>query len=105
MNVETVPRVVRIYPSGSLRGSILPPSSKYHTLRYILAAFLASGESRIYYPAISDDTKVLLQACTQLGAKIQTEYQADRRCILSIQGTGGLLQTPPHTTLDVGNAG
>ncbi len=103
--MKFLPQIVRIHSSGPLRGSILPPSSKYHTLRYILAAFLASGVSRIYYPAISDDTNVLLKACCQLGAHIQTEKQADRRQILSIRGTGGLLRTPPNATIDVGNAG
>ncbi len=104
-NVEALPRLVRIHPSGPLNGTIFPPSSKYHSLRYILAAFLASGVSTIYYPAISDDTDVLLQACSRLGAHIHIESQADGRQILSIRGTGGILRTPPNATIDVGNAG
>jgi len=72
-------------------------------LRYILAAFLAPGMSIIYYPAISDDTDVLLQACSHLGAHIGS--QANERRILSIRGTGGILRTPPDVTIDVGNAG
>ncbi len=100
-----LPRMVHIYPSGPLNGTILPPSSKYHTLRYILAAFLAPGVSTIYYPAISDDTNVLLQACSQLGAAIHVENQADGRQILSIRGTEGVLRTPPDATINVGNAG
>ena len=103
--MEALPRIVHVYPSGPLKGTILPPSSKYHTLRYILAAVLARGTSTIFYPAISDDTDVLLQACTQLGATISTGSQADGRTILTIQGTGGLLHVQPHTTIDVGNAG
>ncbi len=71
----------------------------------MLAAFLASGHSTIYYPAISDDTDVLVQACSRLGAHIQIEQQADGRPVLSIRGTGGLLRTPPDATLNVGNAG
>src|SRR5205085_11703884 len=98
-------QIVRIYPSGPLSGTILTPSSKYHTLRYILAAFLASGTSKVYYPAISDDTDVLLRACAQLGAIISVESQPDGRRILSIQGTGGHLKTPQGGTLNVGNAG
>ena len=103
--MEILPETVRIHSSGPLRGSILPPSSKYHTLRYILAAFLAPGLSRIYYPAISDDTSILLQACAQLGSSIKIENQSDGRQILSIQGIGGILRTPPNVTIDVGNAG
>jgi 3-phosphoshikimate 1-carboxyvinyltransferase len=103
--VNVLPRMVRIHSSGPLKGTILPPSSKYHTLRYILAAFLASGVSTIYYPAISDDTSVLLQACAQLGASVKAEQQEDGRQILSIRGTGGILKTPPNAAIDVGNAG
>ena len=103
--METLPKTVRIHSSGPLSGTILPPSSKYHTLRYILAAFLAPGVSTIYYPAISDDTDVLLQACSQLGAHIQTEQHIDGRQILSIRGTGGILRALPNVVIDVGNAG
>jgi 3-phosphoshikimate 1-carboxyvinyltransferase len=103
--MKTLPEIVRIHLSAPLRGTISPPSSKYHTLRYILAAFLAEGTSTIYYPAVSDDTDVLVQACTQLGAHIHIESQADQRRILSIQGIGGMLKTPPDITIDVGNAG
>jgi 3-phosphoshikimate 1-carboxyvinyltransferase len=103
--MKTLPKIVRVHPSGPLKGTILPPSSKYHTLRYILAAFLAPGVSTIYYPAINDDTDVLLQACSLLGAHIHIESQADGRQILSIRGTGGILRTPPNATIDVGNAG
>ena len=98
-------QILRIYPSGPLSGAISPPSSKYHTLRYILAAFLAPGTSKVYYPAISDDTDVLLQACIQLGAVISVESQTDGRRILTIWGTAGHLKTPQSGTLDVGNAG
>jgi len=103
--LKTLPEIVRIHSSAPLSGTIVPPSSKYHTLRYILAAFLAQGMSNIYYPAISDDTDVLLQACSHLGAHIHIESQANERRILSIRGTGGILRTPLNSSIDVGNAG
>lgn len=103
--MEALPRIVHVHPSGPLKGTILPPSSKYHTLRYILAAVLAGGTSTIFHPAISEDTDILLRACTQLGAAISTRSQADGRAILTIQGTGGLLRVQPYTAIDVGNAG
>ncbi|HYX51008.1 MAG TPA: hypothetical protein VE843_14775, partial [Ktedonobacteraceae bacterium] len=71
--MKTLPEIIRVHSSAPLNGTILPPSSKYHTLRYILAAFLAQGISTVYYPAVSDDTDVLLQACSQLGAQILSE--------------------------------
>jgi len=103
--LKTLPEIVGIHSSSPLSGTILPPSSKYHTLRYILAAFLAQGMSTIYYPAISDDTDVLLQACSRLGAHIKIDSQSDQRRILSILGTGGILRTTPDVIIDVGNAG
>jgi 3-phosphoshikimate 1-carboxyvinyltransferase len=105
ISLKALPEIVRIHSTAPLNGTILPPSSKYHTLRYILAAFLAQGMSTVYYPAISDDTDVLLQACSRLGAQILSESQADERRIISIRGTGGILRTPPDATIDVGNAG
>jgi 3-phosphoshikimate 1-carboxyvinyltransferase len=105
ISLKTSPEIIRVHSSAPLNGTLLPPSSKYHTLRYILAAFLALGKSTVYYPARSDDTDVLLQACSHLGARIHSESQADERSILSILGTGGILRTPPEGTIDVGNAG
>ncbi|HKF35569.1 MAG TPA: 3-phosphoshikimate 1-carboxyvinyltransferase, partial [Ktedonobacteraceae bacterium] len=103
--METLSQSVRIYPSGPLNGTVLPPSSKYHTLRYILAAALATGVSKVYYPADSDDTDVLLRACGLLGAALRAEHEPGGRRILTIKGNGGLVKTPPGATLDVGNAG
>jgi len=96
---------VQIHPAGQLHGTLLPPSSKYHTLRFLLAAFLAEGRSMIYDPAESDDSTVLLQACRKLGAEINELERHNGRPVLSIQGTAGVLCSPPDGTLDVGNAG
>jgi 3-phosphoshikimate 1-carboxyvinyltransferase len=98
-------QTVRVSPCKGLSGTLLPPSSKYHTLRYILPAFLAEGESVVNYPALSDDTTVLLQACRALGALIEEQEQTDGRLILRVQGTGGVLRTPPGEEVSVGNAG
>ncbi len=71
--MEAPPHSVRVHRSGPLRGTLVPPSSKYHTLRYLLAALLARGTSHIYAPAVSDDSEVLLRTCAQLGAEIWFE--------------------------------
>lgn len=99
-----VPQTIRVSPSGPLHGALRVPSSKYHTLRAILAAFLAEGTSTIEEPAQSDDTTVLLRACKQLGATIETSYHAGG-CTLHIQGVGGRIRPPAPLTIDVGNAG
>jgi 3-phosphoshikimate 1-carboxyvinyltransferase len=103
--VGDLPQTLQVQPSQGLQGTLLPPSSKYHTLRYILSAFLAEGASVVNYPALSDDTTVLLQACRALGARIDEQLQPDGRVVLYIQGTGGVLHAPADGELSVGNAG
>lgn len=98
-------QTIQVQPCRGLKGVIVPPSSKYHTLRYILAAFLAKGESVVHYPALSDDSDVLLQACRTLGARIEEQPQPDGRLVLRVRGTGGVLRMPPDGLLSVGNAG
>ncbi len=98
-------QTVHVSPCRGLQGTLLPPSSKYHTLRFILAAFLAEGASVVNYPALSDDTSVLLQACKTLGAGVEEQRQSDGRSVLHLHGTGGVLCTPPGGEVSLGNAG
>src|SRR5437879_228168 len=88
-----------------------PPGSKYYTLRYLLNALLAEGESIVRFPALSDDTAVLLRAIRALGAGVMWERvereggDAARAWQVRVQGTGGRLRTPPDATIQAGNAG
>ncbi|HVB73089.1 MAG TPA: 3-phosphoshikimate 1-carboxyvinyltransferase [Ktedonobacteraceae bacterium] len=103
-----VTQAVRIYPAGPLRGTVRPPSSKYHTLRYILAAVLAPGYTIISDPAQSDDTSVLLRTCEQLGALFRFDdvpVGPDAPYSFMVKGNGGHVNAPAGGTLDVGNAG
>ncbi len=59
-----------IAPTSLIRGEPLVPSSKYYTLRYLLSATLAEGESIVSFPAISDDSDVLFCGCQALGAEL-----------------------------------
>ncbi|GAC1474084.1 MAG: 3-phosphoshikimate 1-carboxyvinyltransferase [Ktedonobacteraceae bacterium] len=96
------------------------PSSKYYTLRYVLAATLAEGESRIVLPAHSDDSDALFRGCIALGARLSWEDETKR--VLRVHGAGRprvtafttpTAPTPPSTPtasptpaiIDVGNAG
>lgn len=83
------------------------PGAKYYTLRYLLAALLADGISRVRNPARSDDTAVLLSALAAMGAVIAEEppAAAPDPWALRITGTAGHPQQPPDRTLAVGNAG
>lgn len=86
---------VYVRPS-SLGGTIQVPPSKSHTLRAILFATLAHGESVIYNYLHSPDTEAMIKACRQLGARITV---FDER--LEIRGH----LHPPEDVIDAGNSG
>lgn len=91
-----------IAPTSLLHGNPTLPSSKYYTLRYLLAATLADGESNVSFPAESDDSEALFRCCKALGAELNWSDSTER--MLRIQGVGR-----PHSTevitINVGNAG
>ncbi len=91
-----------IAPTPILRGAPVVPSSKYYTLRYVLAATCANGESRIDFPAESDDSDVLFRGCRALGA--QLVWENEQHSSLRVHGIGRSRQTEP-VTINVGNAG
>ncbi|MCD6397104.1 MAG: 3-phosphoshikimate 1-carboxyvinyltransferase [Spirochaetaceae bacterium] len=86
-------------PVKSLSGEITVPASKSHTIRALLIAAMAKGESTIINPLDSADTQSCLNAIKVLGAKIELEN--DRWIIW---GTGGDIH-PIADTIDVGNSG
>src|SRR6266567_2732860 len=75
-----------IAPTYRIHGAPEVPSSKHYTLRYVLAAALADGESRVVLPAQSDDTEALLRGCQALGADLQWENEQQR--VLRVKGIG-----------------
>ncbi|MBO0793944.1 MAG: hypothetical protein J2P36_23745, partial [Ktedonobacteraceae bacterium] len=106
--MTTTQQKLNIAPCQVIRGAPEVPSSKYFTLRYLLAASLAEGESRVYYPAESDDSEALFRGCRALGAELS--WANESRQVLRVRGTGGArgIQQATHgkaTTINVGNAG
>ncbi|GCE27726.1 3-phosphoshikimate 1-carboxyvinyltransferase [Dictyobacter alpinus] len=91
-----------VAPSSLLPAQPEVPSSKYYTLRYILAAVLAPGESRIILPALSDDSDALFRGCRALGAELR--WEDEQQHVLLIRGIGRPHATGP-VTINVGNAG
>lgn len=91
-----------IAPSDLVQGRPVVPSSKYYTLRYLLAATLAEGESRVYQPAESDDSEALFRGCRALGAELT--WEDEQRRVLRVRGVGRPAGRGP-ITIDVGNAG
>ncbi len=80
---------VRITPS-SVTGEVSAPPSKSYTHRAVIVASLATGESLIEDPLLSDDTRYTIDACRSLGADI--ELKGNR---LMITGTGGQIRVAP----------
>ncbi len=92
------------------------PGSKYLTLRYLLNAFLAAGESRVRGPALSDDTAVLVAALRALGGRLTWEREitpgegdgdgSEGAPAWSLRAAGvGGRPLAPHEPLRMGNAG
>ena len=85
--------------NSQLRGDVTIPGSKSHTIRAVVLASLAAGESRIEAPLDSGDARSAVRAFTALGAKIEC-----RPDVWIVQGTGGELRAPKDA-IDVGNSG
>jgi 3-phosphoshikimate 1-carboxyvinyltransferase len=81
------------------------PGAKYYTLRYLLAAYLAEGESRVRNPALSDDTAVLAHAIRALGGQVAWELDGDESWMARVTGCGGRPGAPPGGVIQAGNAG
>src|SRR6266581_9163513 len=75
-----------IAPAHHIYGEPVLPSSKYYTLRYLLAATLARGESTVSFPAASDDSDALFRGCRALGAEL-TWCDGQQR-VLRVRGVG-----------------
>lgn len=89
---------VTIRPS-TLRGRLQIPASKSHTIRAVVIAALAPGESVIHHPLESDDAQSARAVYAALGAKITEEHSCWR-----IIGTGGR-PVAPDNVIDTGNSG
>jgi 3-phosphoshikimate 1-carboxyvinyltransferase len=91
-----------VAPTDLLHGAPELPSSKYYTLRYLLAATLAEGESSVSFPAQSDDSEALYRGCRALGAELSWLDEGQRR--LQVHGVGRPASSA-GITINVGNAG
>ncbi|MES2274134.1 MAG: 3-phosphoshikimate 1-carboxyvinyltransferase [Chlamydiota bacterium] len=84
---------------GHLKGTLLIPPSKSHTLRALLFALMAKGKSRIQNPLSSPDTSAMIDAICCLGGKVDRE-----RDVLIVHGVAGRLK-PAENVIDCGNSG
>lgn len=88
----------RIRPSR-VQGSVAIPPSKSHTLRAILFAAMAEGNSVVRNFLYSPDATAMMFAMRAFGAKIEATADA-----LRIKGLGGKLGTAENV-IDSGNSG
>ncbi len=56
---------------SEVKGKVAAPSSKSYTIRALMCAALAQGESEIVYPLASDDTLAALNVLTQVGVRVR----------------------------------
>jgi 3-phosphoshikimate 1-carboxyvinyltransferase len=89
-----------IAQKSRLNGTVTMPSSKSHTIRAVCIASLASGESLIRNPLVSNDTLSAIECYRCLGAQIDT---ADDKC-WKVKGTNGQISSG-EKVIDVGNSG
>lgn len=85
--------------ASSLQGYVEVPSSKSHTMRALLFASIADGTSTIREYLSSPDTDAMIEACTQLGAKVIKGHD-----VVTVYGTDGSLAVPEQV-INVGNSG
>lgn len=84
---------------GALDAVVRPPGSKSLTNRALLAAALASGESRLSGALESDDTRLMRTCLGALGCRVERQAPHWR-----VAGLAGRLRAPA-TPLDAGNSG
>jgi len=89
-----------IVRKSRLKGTVLIPGSKSHTIRAVAIASLAAGQSLIRNPLDSSDTQAAVACYRALGAGIDTSYPK----LWKVMGTGGEITAPPEV-IDVGNSG
>ena len=58
---------------SEVKGKVRVPSSKSYTIRGLMCAALANGESEIIYPLISDDTDAAINVLSNVGIDIRQE--------------------------------
>jgi len=91
-------RVKLIVKPSQLKGEVLIPASKSHTIRALVVATLADGVSEITNPLDSLDTRAAVDACRALGGRITTGDA------WQVEGVGGKV-APPADVIDVKTRG
>jgi 3-phosphoshikimate 1-carboxyvinyltransferase len=106
----------RITPH-TFSGTVRIPASKSHTIRQLLIASLAGGDSEIIAPLDSLDTRSCADACRAFGAIVTERRTSDPQCpnppaddgtrlaAYAVRGNNGFKSGDRHRSIDVGNSG
>lgn len=104
MRVRIDPAPLGAPEERKLRGEVPIPGSKSHTIRGLIIAALAAGESLLRRPLRSGDTVSCINACRALGAEIAEEKDpATGEDLLRVRGRGGTFAS--GRTICLGNSG
>jgi len=87
-----------ISEKSTLRGDVLIPTSKSHTIRAVIIGGLAHGRSIIHHPLESGDALAAVRAARLFGARI------DLGSSWAVEVIGGSPQVPENI-IDVANSG
>jgi 3-phosphoshikimate 1-carboxyvinyltransferase len=87
-----------ISEKSTLRGDVLIPSSKSHTIRAVTIAGLSHGKSIIRRPLESGDGLAAARAAGMFGARV------DLGAFWAVEGVGGVPRVPENV-VDVANSG
>jgi 3-phosphoshikimate 1-carboxyvinyltransferase len=106
----------RISPH-TFSGTVRIPASKSHTIRQLLIASLAGGDSEITAPLDSLDTRSCAEACRAFGAIVTERRTSDPQCpnspaddgtrlaAYTVSGNNGFKNGNKRHSIDVGNSG
>ncbi|MGE3953737.1 MAG: 3-phosphoshikimate 1-carboxyvinyltransferase [Parachlamydiales bacterium] len=83
---------------AQLRGRLTIPPSKSHSMRALLFAALAMGESKVNNLLASPDVEAMVTVIRQMGAGVKREGSS-----IAIRGIGG--RVPPLGLVDAANSG
>ena len=92
-----------VVPHGAVEGAVRVPGSKSISNRVLLMAALGKGPCRVTGLLHSDDTKVMMQALTQLG--VEPFVFADGGHTVVVQGSGGAMRASTDRPCYLSNAG
>ena len=59
--------------TSTVKGKVIAPSSKSYTIRALMCAALAKGESEIVHPLTSDDTDAAISVLNKIGVGVRRE--------------------------------